>query len=206
MTPMGRTLSFCALLAVCAALSRPAPGAPTSSRVRFWGEVRGDDRFEHPIPGGLRFLLRPIDGSEPSHPEGWSIEILGSDSTENYVGIATPPYRGINPRLIEAWHFRNADNSGPNKGQVNAPQRERDFFFVVSRSDYVLCGDALDRVLWPYAFSDAAVDSAQQVLDHVPRGEGRLTIRAMKLGGLTKDARPWFESMRFDVVLQLPPK
>ena len=80
----------------------------------------------------------------------------------------------------------------------------RGFSFVLSHADYVACREALDRVLWPYGFSEAAVDSAQQTLDRLARGEGLLTIRSMELGGLGKGSSPWFRSIRFDVALRLP--
>jgi hypothetical protein len=211
MHPVQRALAACALVTFAAPTSTAATtpagvskAAPGPSRYRFSGEVSRTDSVEKSRPGGLRFVLRPVDNSEPEGPDGWTIEILGPDSTEGFVGVATPPYRGLNPRFIEAWHFRNAENTGPNEGDVNAPQNERDFYFVSNRADYAACHEALERVLWPYAFSDATVDSAQQVLDRLPRGEGRLTIHAMKLGGLRKGSRPWFESMRFDVTLLLP--
>ena len=157
------------------------------------------------LPRRLRFVLEPYDGVAADGPDGWRIAIFGADSTQDYVGIATPPYHGVNEAVIEAWHFRNQANTGPNTGDINAPQEQRGFFFVTNPADYATYLDALDRVLWPNRISDAAVDSAQAVLERVPRGEGQLTIRGMKLGGLGSGIVPWFESMRFQVELSLAP-
>ena len=42
----------------------------------------------------------------------------------------TPPWHLVpNPRYVEGWHFRNASNTGPNDGSVNAPQETREFIF-----------------------------------------------------------------------------
>jgi hypothetical protein len=36
---------------------------------------------------------------------------------------------GPNATSIEGWHFRNEDNTGPNTGELNFPQHEREFIF-----------------------------------------------------------------------------
>jgi len=42
----------------------------------------------------------------------------------------TPPWHFVpNPREINGWHFRNADNTNANDGSVNAPRELRDFIF-----------------------------------------------------------------------------
>ncbi|MBI4586002.1 MAG: hypothetical protein HY717_18485 [Planctomycetes bacterium] len=50
----------------------------------------------------------------------------------------TPPFHFVpNPRSIEGWHLRNADNTGPNEAgirNVNAPGLEREFWFSPSVS------------------------------------------------------------------------
>jgi hypothetical protein len=168
--------------------------------VRFSGEVTRDQRYVHALPGNLEFRLLPS-------PEGWSI-IIGrpGDKTEDYVGIATPPYHGVNPVFIEAWHFRNADNTGPNEGQVDAPAGVRDFSFVLSHAQYQKFLDALN--IWSGSNPDATEkkhDAATDFLLTGPRRNGKLTILDMKLGGLEKGTRPWFESMKFAVDLCFPP-
>ena len=168
--------------------------------VRFSGEVSRDQKYVHALPYKLEFRLIP-------YPEGWSISIgRPGDKTEDYVGIATPPYHGVNPVFIEAWHFRNADNTGPNEGQVEAPAGIREFSFVPSHAQYQKFLDALN--IWSGSNPDASEkkrDAATDFLLNAPRRKGTLTITEMKLGGLEKGTRPWFESMKFNVDLCFPP-
>jgi hypothetical protein len=77
---------------------------------------------------------------------------------------------------------------------------------VTNAADYEKYKVALEKLLWPAGLSDAEVDSIQTAVDQIPTGEGLLTIRAMSLDGLGPGETPWFEKMRFDVVLKLPPK
>ena len=59
---------------------------------------------------------------------GWAIRLTDKDGLD--LTQITPPFHGpANPRDIEGWHFRNADNTGPNEGSVNAPQALRLFNF-----------------------------------------------------------------------------
>jgi hypothetical protein len=168
--------------------------------VRFSGEVVRDERFVHALPGNLEFRLLPS-------PEGWSIVIgRAGDRTEDYVGIATPPYHGTNPVFIEAWHFRNADNSGPNEGQVDAPGSVRNFSFVLSRAQFKKFSDALD--IWSGSAAGATEKqraAATKFLQEGQRRHGTLNISDMKLGGLGKGSRPFFQTMNFSVDLCFPP-
>jgi hypothetical protein len=187
----------CAIQPACAASPAPVPHA-NSKVLRFSGDVRRGERFSRAISGSLRFLL------DPDPTDGWRIEVVGADSTRDYVWVVTPPYRGVNDAVIQAWHFRNAENSGPNDGSVNAPRDKRGFSFVTRAPDLAKCAEAVDRLLWAAGNSDASLDSAQAVLDDVTHGEGMLTIGDMKLGGLGPGLDPWIESMHFAVELDLP--
>jgi hypothetical protein len=161
--------------------------------------VTRDRRYVHALPDNLEFRLNP-------YPEGWSISIGRPGDRTDYVGIATPPYHGVNPVFIEAWHFRNADNTGPNEGQVSAPADIRDFSFVLNRAQYNKFSDALN--IWSGGDAGATEkkrDDATNFLLNAPRQAGTLTILDMKLGGLEKGTRPWFDSMKFNVNLCFPP-
>jgi len=59
---------------------------------------------------------------------GWVGRLLGADGVD--LSRITPPLHGPNPRELHGWHFRNSANTGPNKGDVNAPQRLRRFLFA----------------------------------------------------------------------------
>ena len=102
---------------------------------RFSGRLEAGQRFERRFADSLRFVLEPADVS------GWSIQILQHDTLADYAGIATPPFHGPNPTQIEAWHFRNQDNTGPSRGPC--PGAEREFSFVTSRRDYQAAAAAL---------------------------------------------------------------
>lgn len=163
--------------------------------IRFSGEVRRGERFTRTLDNGLRFALEPYAGGSDG---GWQIAMYAADTTQDLVGIATPPYHGVNPRIIEAWHFRNAQNTGPNQGDVNAPQDERGFSFLTSPDQYTPYREALDRLLVPSSSTDPDPPSRP---DGMPSGSGVLTIVERKLGGLGAGRTPYFEWMRFDVEL-----
>ncbi len=182
--------------------SRSAASVHTAVE-RFAGVVRCRESFERAVFGNLRFRLVPtLDTAGCA--AGWDIRLYGPDTLQNFAGIATPPYHGVNHLQVEAWHFRNRDNTGANQGEVNAPQEERWFSFVTRPGDYRSLSSALDIVLWPNGRAQPVVDSAMAALDSVPKGEGRLLIRDMKLGNLGPGLTPWFEFIRFEVALRPP--
>jgi hypothetical protein len=167
---------------------------PRCAPVRFSGEVTRDQRFVHALPNNLEFRLLPS-------PEGWSISMgRPGDRNEDFVGIAGP-YHGMIPSIIEAWHFRNADNSGPNEGDVNAYDETRVFWFVMNEAQYKKFSDGLD--LWGGA-TEKERNEGERMLRNAPRRQGILNIVDMELGGLEKGKRPWFESMKFKVDLCFP--
>lgn len=98
-----------------------SPSQDKYSRLKFGGEVLPGQTFEKKIGRDLIFRLIPWE-------DGWLISV-GSKATADHdlARVVTPPYRGINDLQIAGWHFRNADNSGPNEPgpkNVNAPQKE----------------------------------------------------------------------------------
>lgn len=185
-----------ALLALAVGGATPAP----MRTIRFSGIVQGGQRFERRFTDSLRFVLDPATLGR----DGWNLGVFAADSSANFAGIVTPPFHGPNTLDLEAWHFRNADNTGPNRGDVNVPQEDRDFEFVLTSPEYRVAASALDVVLWPGDRSQAAQDSAQAVWDALPRGSGVLKVTGKKLGGLVQGQRPWFESLRFEVELRIP--
>ena len=126
---------------------------------------------------------------------------------KNFCGVVTPPYRGINAIQIEGWHFRNSDNTGANEPgvkNVNAPQEVREFQFVLNDGDYRTAFDALQKMLWPYSFSKRQIDQAQSVHAKLPKGNGKLTIRGVKLNALEAGKQAGIDEMMIDVELNLP--
>jgi hypothetical protein len=167
--------------------------------VQFSGGVARGENFVHPLPDGLEFRL-------VAQEQGWLVEIDPPGGPQpDYAAIATPPYHGTNPTDIEAWHFRNADNTGLNEGDVNAPGGVRDFSFVLDAAQYKKFSNALS--IWSGDVRGATQkqqDDAMNFLTGADRQDGSLTILDMKLGGLEKGTRPWFESMKFKVGLCFP--
>jgi hypothetical protein len=147
------------------------------------GEVKMGEAFEKAFGPGFHFRLEP-------DPHGWLIVIRDERGNEDLSRL-TPPFHFVpNPREIEGWHFRNADNTGPNESgekNVNAPGLVREFIFSpeVGRTiDYPPKPEEIEKI------------------KHFGRGE--LTILDYKLGDLVSGKRARFEWMRFEVDLSLP--
>jgi len=84
------------------------------------GEIAGAHRFETQVGPGWRFVLEPARF-------GWDLRVLNDEDHD--LSAATPPLHGANARDLYGWHFRDAGNTGPNDGSVNAPQELRLFQF-----------------------------------------------------------------------------
>ena len=94
----------------------------TRQEISFTGSITAGERFEHRLGERFIFALEPTEF-------GWRIAIYEKSRDEDLSRL-TPPFHFVpNPRWIEGWHFRNEENTGPNVGSVNAPQREREFIF-----------------------------------------------------------------------------
>jgi tetratricopeptide (TPR) repeat protein len=201
-----------AILALEQAVAAAGPGEIESYRQRLGdlrrqgghrcttasGHVVRGQTFEQRIGDGLVFRLTP-------DPQGWTIGVIRAGRPEeDYAGIATPPYRGINPRYVEGWHFRNRANTGPNEGDVNAPQHERGFAFVVTPEGYRAAATALDTLLWGLP-SEVERARAREALQAASRGRGALRITGSTLGNLVPGAQARFESLTFDLEFCRPP-
>ena len=92
---------------------------PMHHAVPVSGEVSGARQFASDLGFGWIFQLAPA-------PHGGDIKVL--DESGYNLALATVPVHGdTNPRFLYGWHFRNSANTGPNEGDINAPQRERRF-------------------------------------------------------------------------------
>jgi hypothetical protein len=134
---MRRLVSFCLFTL---AVSIPAWGqtcepTPQNHAVRITGqamqgapvtdfpEVSGDRNFYQTLDNGWVFALMRAE-------TGWSVRLYEKEPIGTALDLTslTPPLRGApNPRDIFGWHFRNAANTAPNTGDVNAPQDMRAF-------------------------------------------------------------------------------
>lgn len=172
-------------------LSATSPLAP----ITFKGKVSRDQIFEEVISDTLLFRLNPLK-------HGWEIWIGDKSETEhNFSGVATLPFRGINARYIEGWHFRNSDNSGENEAgekNVNAPQHERDFCFFLNETDYQIAYYYLNNQLLASAEERQEIEKMYSLLK--PRA-GMLRINDLKLGNMTVNEQAWIEDMSFEIEL-----
>ncbi|MEM7800350.1 MAG: hypothetical protein AAF633_14235 [Chloroflexota bacterium] len=135
---------------------------------------------------------------------GWIIHISPSaTSVKNYAGVVTPPFYGTNALKIYGWHFRNANNTGPNDGSVNAPQERRVFYFVLNEKDYQTAFDALQCILRNQC-DGTDVEAAYDLQQSLSAAGGELVIQQIKFGAFEPNEDAWIESLAFEVKLYLP--
>jgi len=144
------------------------------------GRVAAGDSFAQPFANRFTFHLLPLE-------RGWEIVIREAGREENLARL-TPPWHFVpNPRDIEGWHFRNVDNTGPNDGSVNAPQRIREFIF----------SPEVGRTI---EYEGSA--TSDMVVARVARyGRGRLVIVDHELTPPVEGERAAFLWMKFEVYL-----
>ena len=142
--------------------------------VRLTGEISAGERFATPAGPGWTFALEP-------DTHGWMIRLL--DRGGDDLSRITPPFHFVpNPRALHGWHFRNRANTGPNLGDVNAPQRLREFIFDQ--------GGGAD---WPIAERVAAAE-----------GRGAFEITAFSLSPPEPGERARMTALAFDACLSWP--
>jgi len=104
-----------------AAAAQECLAAPGHDSFTATGIVLADGRESVlSLPPGWTLTFEPA-------PAGWSIRIRDRGGLD--LSALTSPRFGPDPRDLFGWHFRNAANSGPNAGDVNAPQLVRDIRF-----------------------------------------------------------------------------
>lgn len=125
--------SFYALLLLasflCAVLLTRAQTVPECERIEgkqtttIEGSVCSGQKFSKAFGNRFEFKLVPAQ-------KGWGWELKVIDTRDNFdIAVLTPPLHAPNPLDLYGWHFRNKDNTGPNTGEVNAPQKVRHFRF-----------------------------------------------------------------------------
>ena len=111
-----------AFTAATSASAQPCEATEGRSSILLSREVAGERAFRKYLEGpGWIFALENAE-------YGWDIRLFDENGLD--LTQMTPPLRSApNPREIYGWHFRNTDNTGMNKGDVNAPQGLRLFGF-----------------------------------------------------------------------------
>ena len=179
-----------ALLLLCAALwctnealaTQGCGAAEGWTSVDFDGEAFGRHPFETGA-GRYRLALVPTD-------HGWRIQVR--DAIGNDLAMFSAPARPVdtNALNIAGWHFRNADNSGPNRGDVNAPQSLRSFVFGRLAADPAL---------------NPALTAPAMAVTHDAGGRGELIIDDYGLADLEPRQRARLVYMRFRGCLEWYP-
>lgn len=104
-----------------AAAAQECLAAPGHDSFSATGIVLADGRESVlPLPPGWNLAFEPAAA-------GWTIRIRDRGGLD--LSAVTPPRFGPDPRDLFGWHFRNAANTGPNAGDVNAPQYVREIWF-----------------------------------------------------------------------------
>jgi hypothetical protein len=153
--------------------------------VEIRGEVHADSTFERATPDG-RFIVV----LEP-HEFGWVLRIHQPGRPDDDLSRLTPPWHFVpNPREIEGWHLRNADNTGPNEGSVNAPGEWREFIF----------SPEVGRTI-EYNGSNTTEEDVAKVEAY---GRGTLAILDYELSPPEPGERARFERMKFTICLTWP--
>lgn len=145
---------------------------------RIAGEVTGEHAFSEAFGPGWSFGLTP-------EQSGWRVGVLDEAGLD--LSQMTPPLHRPNPRELHGWHFRNAANTGPNEGDVNAPQKLRLFGF-----DPRLSGTGGWK---PAPGSDGAADQP---------GRGALKILDYGLADLEPGKQARMVYVKFDACLSWP--
>jgi hypothetical protein len=163
-------------------------GKASRSNIQFTAEAYGGKPFLRYFGPHFTFHLHPT-------PQGWLLSVTDQRGTED-ISRLTPPFHFVpNPREIEGWHFRNADNSGPNEPgdkNVNAPGEIREFIFSPE------VGRTIDGPTAHRKPDEKEIDRIRQY------GTGTLTILEFRLKDLEPGKQAGFEWMRFRVEISWP--
>src|SRR5205814_7779700 len=111
--------------------------------------------------------------------DGWSIVITHAASPDkDLVYPVNPPYR-----------FSNRQHIGPGYGDTareSVADTQRNLAFIYCPGDIVKAWADLDRVLWPYNYTEAEVQKATNDLTQIPTGTVSFEVLAADLGPDTK--------------------
>lgn len=163
----------------------PRPGRH-AERIR--GDLDKGDAFSEKTSAGWTLRLVPTE-------KGWLLQVTTDDRDAEDLARLTPPWHfAPNPRQIDGWHFRNAENTGPNDGSVNAPQELREFIFSPR-----IGRDIQDE-------GTNTQPTREDVKEVRAYGRGWLFIESYRLTPARTGDRAAFESLRFSACLTWPAK
>jgi len=154
----------------------------------FSGRLLAGQGYEAEFGPGLVFKLVP-------RPYGWEVEIGEKGRDVNLARLTPPLHFAPNPRELEGWHFRNADNTGPNEPgekNVNAPGDIREFIFSPEVGRTIQGADA-NR-----APDETDIEKVRTY------GRGILKITDYALADLEPGRKARFASLAFEVRFSFP--
>jgi hypothetical protein len=168
--------------------AHPAPprceAEPGRRADRISGEVVKGSTFSRTTRSGWILRLTPT-------VEGWLLRVSVKGRETEDLSRLTPPWHFVpNAREIEGWHFRNAANTAPNDGSVNAPQEFREFIFSPE------VGKGIEY--------NGSATRAEDVAKVRSFGRGWLFIERYSLTPPRQGERAGFESLKFLVCLTSP--
>lgn len=168
------------LAASIAVFSAPA------KTIEISGEVKQGETYSHELKGGLMFCLMP----EADH--GWNIMVSTACELEapNFATSATPPYYGVHPTQLSAWHFV------PGRRVLG---NTREFQFVLNRKEHQAILSLLDN---------RPIDAGKilTLVERLGRGKGKLRVLDAELGPTSKNSKefPQLLRLKFTATLVIP--
>lgn len=183
-------LTTCGMLLAASVLAHQPANAPScepqGDRLAEWvtGAVERGRGFTRTTPAGWILRLVPA-------PDGWLLQVTRVGREREDLARLTPSWHFVpNAREIAGWQFRNADNTGPNDGSVNAGQQLREFIFS------------------PAVGRDGEYGGSATTPDDVARvqafGRGWLLIESFRLTPARRGERAALEAMTFSACLTWP--
>ncbi|MBI2817243.1 MAG: hypothetical protein HYX72_09915 [Acidobacteria bacterium] len=148
---IARILLLSTLLAFCSQAQNTV--------IHFSGQLSRGEKFQKQLTPDLVFILEP-NTSESAGISGWTIIISPqadhSGECKDFAWVVTPPYRGYSARYLDTSYGTTAEEA------VKISPRE--FNFVLNCSDYEKERERVDRLLWPYNYTEEEIKQAEESL------------------------------------------
>lgn len=167
----------------------------SAGSVCFSGEVSAGDKFRKSVNGQLDFVLEPQDS-------GWNIQIVPSQvepDCDEFATVVTQPYRSHSDLNLDMSYGVTAEEEVANSPRI--------FSFVTNCKDLRAESDRLQKILWPYSYSQAEVDKALADLGSSPLGKCRMWItdaRISHASDTTENKQGVIEQISFVIEIRLP--
>jgi hypothetical protein len=174
----------------------------SAGAICFSGEVSAGKGFHKDLNDELTFDLQPEPDSR-SFPVGeWTFDISPrqpENDCAKFASVMATPLRGHNDLEIDTSYGMTSEN------EVSWSPRK--FNFVTNCEDYRTESKRLEKVLWPYSWTEEEANKALADLGTSPHGTGRLWItdsRISHANDTPDDKIGSIEWMRFTVEIRLP--